>query len=113
MGADAPRMTVATLSVLSAMLAAPTADWYGLELARHAGLQSGTIYPILARLERLGWLVSHWESIDPATEGRPKRRIYKLSGEGERAARDAVEDALAPIARAASPRITRPDWRTA
>ena len=33
---------------------------------------------ILARLERCGWLESRWEDIEPAEEGRPRRR-YRLS----------------------------------
>jgi PadR family transcriptional regulator len=58
----------------------------------------GTLYKALARLERDGYLTSRWE--DPhaaADEGRPRRRFYRLTLEGEGAladARRAERDAL-------------------
>jgi PadR family transcriptional regulator PadR len=77
-----PRMTVPTQLVLQAFLEAfaedPQRELYGLEICALAGLQTGTIHPILARLERLGWLHSSWEQIDPTKEGRPRRRYYRL-----------------------------------
>lgn len=85
-----PRMTVQTQAVLAQFLATPTSDQYGLELGRAAGLQSGTIYPILARLEACGWIASAWEDVDEAAVGRRARRYYHLTGEGERAARAAL-----------------------
>jgi PadR family transcriptional regulator, regulatory protein PadR len=92
-----PRMTVQTLGLLSAMLDAPYDTWYGLELGRVSKLKSGTLYPILARLERAGWLSSSWEEIDPATEGRPRRRLYRLTGAGADSARLAVDGHLAEL----------------
>jgi PadR family transcriptional regulator, regulatory protein PadR len=69
------------------MLADPEAEYYGLELARTVGLVNGTIYPLLARLERNRWVESGWELIDPKQVGRPRRRYYKLTALGrERAA---------------------------
>lgn len=46
----------------------------------------GTLYKALDRLERAEMLVSRWE--DPelaAAEGRPRRRLYEVTGLGERA----------------------------
>jgi len=80
-------MTLQTELVLGALLASPTEPHYGLEIAKQAGLASGTIYPILARLERSGWVESQWEDIDPAAAGRRPRRYYRLTAEGEAAAR--------------------------
>jgi len=75
-------MTKPTQLVLQAFLEAfaedPQRELYGLEVCALAGLQTGTIHPILARLERLGWLHSSWEQIDPKQEGRPRRRYYRL-----------------------------------
>ncbi|MFJ9785136.1 PadR family transcriptional regulator [Amycolatopsis sp. NPDC101161] len=51
---------------------------YGLELCAETGLPSGTIYPILARLEKAGWLAYELEDIDPSESGRPRRRYYRL-----------------------------------
>lgn len=74
------RRTLQRALLLAAMLQAPNADWYGLELVRDSGLKSGTVYPALAGLERAGLLESHWESVDPRAAGRPRRRIYRLVG---------------------------------
>ena len=93
------RMTRQTSAVLEQLLADPAAEWYGFDLAEHAGIRTGSIYPILARLERLGWLTSSWEEADPSEEGRPRRRFYRLTGVGEVAAREALERATADAPR--------------
>ena len=77
-----PRLTAATVAVLRALLEEPNSELYGLELCAAAGLPTGTVHPILARLEGMGWLESHWEAIDPHEEGRPRRRYYHLSSDG-------------------------------
>jgi DNA-binding PadR family transcriptional regulator len=92
-----PRMTVQTLAVISAMLADLAAEWYGLELCKASGLKPGTIYPILDRLLRAGWLERRWEDIDPAVEGRPRRRLYRLTPKGAPAARQALNRHLASL----------------
>ena len=69
----------------------PTAGFYGLELARAVDLKTGTIYPLLARLEEHGWLTSTTEDIDPRREKRPPRRVYSLTGVGETRARETLE----------------------
>jgi PadR family transcriptional regulator, regulatory protein PadR len=111
-----PRMTIQTLDVLSAMLADPYQEWYGLELANASGLKTGTIYPALARLEQAGWVSSYWEDVDPGAVGRPKRRLYRLTGEGADAARAAVDEQLQRLSAAQAPsgRLSlRPEGRTA
>jgi DNA-binding PadR family transcriptional regulator len=87
-------MTAQTLSILSAMLDDPYAEWYGLELANRTNLKGGTVYPALARLEHAGWLASSWEEIDPSLEHRPRRRLYRLTGEGALCAGRAVDEHL-------------------
>ena len=86
-----PKMTVPVLSILSTMLEEPEEERYGLELAARAALTTGTIYPALARLEQAGWLSSRWEDVDPGLAGRPRRRLYRLTGEGVLAATWGVE----------------------
>jgi PadR family transcriptional regulator len=93
-----PRMTLPTQLVLRAMLTEPTLEMYGLQISHAAELPSGTIHPILARLERCGWLESRWEDIDPAREGRPRRRYYRLSTEGAEYARTALARVHIPAA---------------
>ena len=86
MGTTEPRMTIATQLVLQVLLEDPTAEVYGLRLGQSAGLPSGTVHPILARLEGLGWVESSWEDIDPQSEGRPARRYYRLTALGSESA---------------------------
>ena len=86
-------MTLQTIAVLQAMLEGPTHPHYGLELAGRTHLPTGTIYPILARLEKAGWVSSTWEERDPAELERPRRRFYTLTGLGAHAARAALTDA--------------------
>ena len=65
---------------------------YGLRLSKDAGIASGTVYPMLARLESSGWLESRWEDPGPESEGRPRRRLYRLTGLGERMAATQLEE---------------------
>jgi DNA-binding PadR family transcriptional regulator len=84
-------MTLQTQLVLRALLEDPARERYGFELCELAGLPSGTIYPILARLEQFGWVDSNWE--DPAVHveaGRPRRRFYRITQDGAEQARDAL-----------------------
>jgi PadR family transcriptional regulator, regulatory protein PadR len=55
----------------------------GAELAKSTGVSSGTLYPLLQRLEHAGWVTSAWEQIDPSEEGRPRRRFYTLTALGQ------------------------------
>lgn len=102
-----PRLTYATVNVLRAMLENPTRDLYGLEICAAAGLPTGTVHPILARLEATGWLNSSWEQADPKAKGRPRRRYYRLSEHGAIRAQAAVNRAEAQTAklRALRPRL--------
>ncbi|MEU0588551.1 PadR family transcriptional regulator [Streptomyces sp. NPDC006132] len=88
-------MTLPTQLVLRAFLEEPTEELYGLEVCARAQLASGTIHPILARLESVGWLVSRWEEADPHEQGRPRRRYYRLSPDGVVSARAALARATA------------------
>jgi DNA-binding PadR family transcriptional regulator len=75
-------MTLQTQLVLRAFLSDPQQQRYGLELCDLIGLPSGTIYPILARLELVGWLESGWEEAVATIGPRPRRRYYRLSRHG-------------------------------
>lgn len=81
------RITTSVAQVLAVLLDDPLAQRYGLELMRATGLPSGTMYPILTRLQDAGWLQADWEDIDPVVAGRPARRYYRLTAEGAAAAR--------------------------
>lgn len=96
MVSSTPRMTIPSQLVLSALLADPTRELYGVEIGAAAGLPSGTVHPILARLEGVHWLESRWEDINPRVEGRPARRYYRLTAGGVEAARSALARAHRP-----------------
>jgi PadR family transcriptional regulator len=76
-----------TLALLAALLGTFDADYYGLQLCQMAGLPSGSVYPILARLEGAGVLSSRWEDDEEAAshQGR-RRRYYRLTASGADAA---------------------------
>lgn len=79
------RVTPATLDVLEALMG-PDDELYGLKIAQNAGLKTGSVYPILARLEEAGWVESSWERGERGDRG-PRRRFYRLSPGGLCAAR--------------------------
>ena len=54
--ARGPRMTLQTQIVLRQALLEPGREWYGLEMMKATELPSGTIYPIITRLEQAGWI---------------------------------------------------------
>ncbi len=64
---------------------------YGFEMMRMTGLPSGTVYPLLRRLEHAALVSSGWEDVDPVVEGRPQRRIYVATAEGKKALATALE----------------------
>lgn len=56
---------------------------YGFDIADRTGLQTGTVYPALRRLESLGFVRSSWESEKIARrEQRPARRYYEITRTG-------------------------------
>ncbi len=63
---------------------------YGFDIVEATGLASGTVYPTLGRLEKRGYLRARWEDREVATrEGRPRRRYYTVTKQGERALKEA------------------------
>jgi DNA-binding PadR family transcriptional regulator len=81
------RVTAPTVDVLSILLesAGPV---FGLEIMKRSGRPSGTVYPILDRLERQGWIASEWE--EHTDTQRRRRRVYTFTAEGAVAAREVV-----------------------
>ena len=65
---------------------------YGFDIADRTGLQTGTVYPALRRLESLGYVRSSWESEKIARrEQRPARRYYEITKPGTQALDDALK----------------------
>lgn len=75
------RLTTTTRLVLDLFLATdPDDPLWGYRITEETGLGPGTIYPLLERLEKAGWITGSWETGLP--EDRPRRRFYTLSGTG-------------------------------
>lgn len=79
-----PKATKPTLKILESFLDDPDEEQYGFGLIKKSGVKSGTLYPVLMRLEQLGWVESHWQEDDCSG---PRRRLYRLTGDGAPAAR--------------------------
>jgi DNA-binding PadR family transcriptional regulator len=57
---------------------------HGFDILDATGLPSGTVYPILRRLEQEGFASSRWEEARIAREEqRPPRRYYRLTSAGD------------------------------
>lgn len=83
---------------------------YGFELARRMSaavgstglIGHGTLYKALGRLSTMGLLESSWEVPAEEDEGRPRRRLYRVTGEGAKAAAaQPVKASVLPAARSA------------
>jgi DNA-binding PadR family transcriptional regulator len=79
-----PNTSSQTRRLLAALLGRPAAWRHGYDLSKETGLKSGTLYPILMRLEGQGWLETRWE--EAGASGRPPRHLYRLTGAGAAAA---------------------------
>lgn len=86
-----------TRRILAILLAEPTRWRYGYDLAQETGLASGTLYPLLMRLADRDYLDTEWEE-DPV-QGRPRRRLSRLSASGRNYARVAIAASAAPTSR--------------
>jgi PadR family transcriptional regulator PadR len=90
-------LSVGTVMVLHALA---RGHRYGFDVLEQTGLTSGTVYPALDRLERLGMAQSRWEDAQVAhEEKRPPRRYFEITDAGKRALIDALAryKALAPL----------------
>lgn len=85
------RLTRTMTRAFVAFLDEPKTWRYGYELMKVAGLSSGTLYPLLARLTDDGWLEARWEESE--FPGKPPRQLYRLTAIGRVQARNALERA--------------------
>lgn len=90
-------LPVGTIMVLHALA---RGHRYGFDLLEQTGLTSGTVYPALERLERLGFARSRWEDAKLAhADKRPPRRYYEITTDGKQELATALGryKALAPL----------------
>ena len=78
------RLTHTTALILQALA---TGKRHGFQIMDVTGLKSGTVYPVLRRLERAQAVESEWEGRDEASAaGRRQRRVYRLTESGQQLA---------------------------
>ncbi|WP_369062055.1 helix-turn-helix transcriptional regulator [Caulobacter sp. 73W] len=81
-----PRSLSPAARTILALLVEAGPTWsHGYDLCRRAGVKSGTLYPLLIRLEQQRHLEAQWL---PAEPGRPPRHAYRLTTSGRRLALD-------------------------
>lgn len=68
------------MTVLDMLLRTPGVS--GADIVRQTGIKTGSLYPLLMRLEEAGWLVSEWERGEPSRMGRPRKRFYSVTNIG-------------------------------
>jgi PadR family transcriptional regulator PadR len=72
------------LSTLTVLHAIAGGCRYGFDVIDATGLQSGTVYRALSRLEGLRLVTSKWEAASEALrEKRPRRKYYEVTSRGE------------------------------
>ena len=82
---------------------------HGFDIIDVTNLASGTVYPILRRLESEKLVSARWENVSIAREEqRPPRRYYELTAEGHKVLETALERYPEPRAIAARARKLRP-----
>jgi PadR family transcriptional regulator len=86
------RLTIPVAKVLAVFLSDVDTARYGVDLMEQSGLGSGTVYPILQKLQATGWVSSEWEQEDPTELGRPVRRYYLLTPNGAEQARQRLAE---------------------
>ena len=99
-------LEIEILATAVSMRGAGRATFHGFALAQamreQAGSRAltahGTLYKALGRLEEFGLLASRWEEA-AAAEGRPRRRLYELTGQGVHVAERAMAAETQPPGR--------------
>ena len=98
-------LEVAILTVAVSRATSDQPDLYGFELAKliaeneRAGklVAHGTLYKALNRLAESGMLSVDWEDPELALrDGRPRRRLYRITTRGEQAAAAATISVATP-----------------
>jgi PadR family transcriptional regulator PadR len=83
-----PQLPFASIAVLHAIAGGHR---FGFEIIDAIGLRSGTVYPVLEKLEAAGLLTSEWEDASRARrDKRPPRRYFDLTAEGASALADGL-----------------------
>lgn len=78
------RFTLHAFRVLRVFALKPGESFTGSKIATKLNLAYGTLYPLLARLEAAGLLQGQWEKANPKTLGRPRKKFYQITEDGQK-----------------------------
>lgn len=90
MAGDRPNKTKNNVRILERFCKDPTEEIHGFKLVEDLGIKSGNVYPFLIKWESRGWFESRWEESD---RPGPRRRLYRLTAFGAKAAQEFLEEA--------------------
>lgn len=91
------RLSGTTVTVLAYVMSNPSEQHYGLEIMKATGLASGSLYPILDRLVKEGWLTLHEKSNANASKKANTRKYYQLTPEGREAGQQYLAEHQAKV----------------
>jgi len=86
------QVTLVFLKVLSVFLEYPNQKFCGMDIMKKLKLRSGTVYPLLVKMETAGWLKREFEEVDPKVVKRPAKILYQISPSGIRAGDKLVKE---------------------
>ena len=85
MAMESPMRPLSATS-LAVLVAIQSEHRHGFDIMDATELPSGTVYPVLGRLAKKGYVRSRWERPSVAhRDKRPARRYYEITPDGERA----------------------------
>ena len=80
------RRSFTLVRVAQDLMQDPFGIHWGYTISQNTGLLTGSVYPTLHRMEKVGWVTVEWESApDGVSLGHPPRRIYKVTADGRKA----------------------------
>ena len=85
------RITPPFLDVLETFLAAGSEELHGWAIIKESQRGGPTVYKILERMAEMGWLTARWDD-RPTEPNKPRRRYYRLTGEGAVQARQLIAE---------------------
>lgn len=95
---DRLRRSRPLLTLLRDLIDHDPEEFYGLTVKHRTGIDDGTLYPLLKRMNKAGWLTSRPEDEQSWLAGAPpgcgpgrRRTYYTLTAEGRRAARHELD----------------------
>ncbi len=74
------RVSLQTKLTLHTMMRNPEREWYGFELSKRLSIKQGSLYPILNRLEKAGWL--EYRAEESSDSNRQAKKYYCLTEQG-------------------------------